>query len=74
VPLTAATGTSLRVLKLDGVYPSAENVLERSYRLSLPLAVVYKGPLSGLAKSFVEFVFSDEGTNIMTRMGAVPGK
>jgi phosphate transport system substrate-binding protein len=63
--------SKLKVLKVDGVFPSEANVLNGSYKFCVPLGLVYKGELQGLSKSFVDFVFSEEGTGIVARYGVV---
>jgi phosphate transport system substrate-binding protein len=72
--LSAVIGTRLKVLKFNGVYPSAENVASGKYRLVLPLGIVYKEQPKGLAAKFVDFLYSEEGQKIITSMGAVPVK
>jgi phosphate transport system substrate-binding protein len=72
LPMSMTIGTGLRILKVDGVYPSAENVEKGQYKLVLPFALVYRDDLSGLAKRFVDFLDSDEGKRIMRTYGVVP--
>ena len=72
LPMTAIRGTKLRVMKVGGVFPSAENVNTGRYKLTTPYAIVYKEEPAGLAKAFIDFLFSDEGMKIITEYGAVP--
>jgi phosphate transport system substrate-binding protein len=72
LPISMTVGTNLRILKVDGVYPSAENVLNGRYNLVLPFALVYRDGLSGLAKRFVDFLDSEEGKQIIRSYGLVP--
>lgn len=72
--LSATIGTWLKVLKINGVYPSAENVAGGKYRFVLPFSVVYKEQPKGLAAEFIDFLYSEEGQKIITSMGAVPVK
>ena len=74
VPLSMAVGTKLRVLKVNGVYPSNENVLDGKYEMVVPFGIVYKEQPKGLAKSFVDFLYSEDGQKIITEMGAVPAR
>jgi len=67
-----AVGKQLRILKVNGVYPSSENVLDGKYEITVPLGIVYKEQPKGLAKSFIDFIYSKEGQKIITRMGAIP--
>ncbi|MDH3328524.1 MAG: substrate-binding domain-containing protein [Desulfobulbaceae bacterium] len=72
LPISMTVGTGLRILKVDGVYPSAENVLNGTYKLVLPFAFVYRNNVSGLAKRFVDFFDSDEGKLVIKSYGVVP--
>lgn len=72
IPLSMAVGKQLRILKVNGVYPSSENVLDGKYEITVPLGIVYKEQPKGLAKSFIDFIYSKEGQKIITRMGAIP--
>ncbi len=74
VPLSAIVKTNLKILKINGIEPSAKNVLSGEYKYLIPLGIVHKGSLQGLAKSFVDFLYSPEGQKIITTMGAMPAK
>lgn len=72
-PVAMMVNTNLKILKLNGVYPSAENVKNGSYKLAIPLAVVYKKEsLSPLAEAFVDFLYSTESNEIIRRYGCLP--
>ncbi|MEW6521599.1 MAG: ABC transporter substrate binding protein [Thermodesulfobacteriota bacterium] len=72
VPMSMAVGTDLRILKVDGIYPSPENVSNGTYQFAVPFAFVYREDLSGFAKRFVDFLDSDEGKQIVRSYGVVP--
>ncbi|MBU0967879.1 MAG: substrate-binding domain-containing protein [Proteobacteria bacterium] len=72
VPMSMAIGTDLRILKVDGIYPSAENVSNGTYQFIVPFALVYRENLDGFAKRFVDFLDSDEGKQIIRSYGVVP--
>lgn len=72
LPMSAATGTNLRVLKLDGIYPTAENVRSGRYTLAGDNGLVYKGKLDGLGKRFVDFIHNETGRRIIIESGAIP--
>ena len=72
IPLSMVKGTRLIVLKVAGAYPSPEDVKNGSYKLVVPFGLVWKGQLKGLAKNFVDFIFSPEGQRIITENGALP--
>lgn len=74
LPLPSTIDKNIRILKVDGVYPSVENVQSGKYNLAVPLAAVYKKEPRGLAKKFIEFLFSPEAKEIITAAGSVPVK
>lgn len=63
----------VKALKLNGVAPDPENLRSGSYPLSRQLSFVYnKENLPEEAKSFMYFVFSDIGRNILQANGYLP--
>jgi phosphate transport system substrate-binding protein len=72
VPLSAIKDSDLKVMKLDNVYPAAESVLDGSYPLVVPYYIAYRDEPMGLAKAFIDFIFSDEGRKIIENSGAIP--
>ena len=72
MPISSVVGTQLKILKVDGVYPSAENVNSGKYKHIVPFGIVYKGELKGLAKTFVDFLYDDKAQKIITSVGTVP--
>ncbi len=73
-PLSAVTKTALKIMKINGVYPSVKNIGNGKYKLTTPFAIVYKGELSPLAKAFTDFIFSSEGQRIIKEYGGVPAR
>ncbi len=69
---SAAAGTDLRILSVDGVYPSAESVRSGAYKLVVPLSIVYRDPPIGLARRFTDSLFGKEAREIIAAAGAVP--
>lgn len=59
-------------LKVDGVEPTKENIINGSYKISRPLIVVKKGELTPEQKAFMDVVLSEKGTEIIEKMGFVP--
>ncbi|MCQ4925517.1 phosphate ABC transporter substrate-binding protein [Tissierella carlieri] len=59
-------------LKVDGIEPTEENIVNESYKVSRPLIVVKKGELTSEQKVFMDFVLSDKGSEIIEKMGFVP--
>jgi len=67
----AKTG-DLRAVALDGVVPSAENVKNRSYKLSRPLYLYTWNGTSDSEAEFINFVLGPEGQRIMEEEGFFP--
>ncbi|MGA1790507.1 MAG: ABC transporter substrate binding protein [bacterium] len=72
VPLSAIMDTNLRILKVNGIYPSMENIENGSYGLTVPYGIVHKGEITGLAKRFLDFLYSEEAKKIIIANGAFP--
>lgn len=63
---------TLNDVKIDGVEATDENVVEGKYPVSRPFLVINrKDNLSEDAKSFVEFILSDEGQSIIAKEGFI---
>lgn len=63
---------AVKALKLDGVIPTYENILENRYRLVRPFLFVTKGPAGFEAKDFIDFVLSAEGQDLIKKEGLIP--
>jgi phosphate transport system substrate-binding protein len=65
--------TPLHPLALDSIAPSPENVQTRQYQLIEEYALVFKEKrLQALAKKFLDFLFSQEGQEVIRQLGAIP--
>lgn len=60
-------------LKVDEIAATEENIVDGSYKVSRPLIVMKKGDLSAEQQAFMDFVLSDKGSEIIEKMGFVPG-
>jgi len=75
----ASTGVALdddrvRVLNIDGVAPTVENMLNGTYAIQRPFLIGYNtnDGLSVLAADFVDFIFSAQGQEVVANRGYVP--
>lgn len=59
-------------LKVDGIEPTEENIVNGSYKVSRPLIAIKKGELTPEQQAFMDFVLSQEGSQIIEKMGFVP--
>lgn len=59
---------TVSALKVDGVEATPENVLNKSYKVSRPFLAVYKEDvLTETGKSFIDFILSEEGQDIVAK-------
>jgi len=75
----ASTGRALsddrvKVLSIDGVAPTIENMLNGTYAIQRPFIIGYgtSAGLSAPARDFVDFIFSAQGQEVVAREGYVP--
>ncbi|MGX1195435.1 phosphate ABC transporter substrate-binding protein [Metabacillus sp. SLBN-84] len=66
---------SVSTMKVNGVEPTAENVLQQKYSLSRPFLFVYKDEnLSDEGQQFIDYILSPEGQKIASEAGVIPLK
>jgi phosphate transport system substrate-binding protein len=70
----AAKGGRVKLLVLDGVPATVENVANESYPLRRPLNLVTKGKAKGVAKGFIDFLSSKEGQKVVSSLEFIPIK
>lgn len=63
---------SLIAFKVDGIEPSAENILDGTYPISRPLIMVRSGDPSPAEEAFLNYIKSETGSNIISEMGFLP--
>ncbi|MCL2216136.1 MAG: substrate-binding domain-containing protein, partial [Defluviitaleaceae bacterium] len=75
----ASTGVALRddrvkVLSINGVQPTVENMLNGTYAIQRPFIIGYNinEGLSPLAQDFIDFIFSAQGQEVVAGRGYVP--
>jgi len=61
----------VKALKLEGVQATPENVKNGTYKLSRPFLFVAKIEPTGLAKEFIDFIFSPQGRDILAKEGLI---
>jgi phosphate transport system substrate-binding protein len=67
-----AQGTTIKRVSLDGVEATVETVSAGKYPLSRELTLTTKGPASGLAREFMDFMLSSDGQAIVQAEDFVP--
>lgn len=61
-------------LTVDGIAPTAENVLSKKYSISREVYWITKQDMSDVAKGFIDYALSNDGQNIVKEEGFVPVK
>ncbi len=69
---STARGTKLRLLKVEGVVPSEQTVLDTSYPISRRLFVVTDGQPRGATAEFVLYLLSAPGQELARQQGFTP--
>ena len=68
----ASQGAAIKLLPLEGIAASVENVRNRSFPLSRPLNLVTRAAPAGLAKTFIEFASSPQVNDLIEAQYFVP--
>lgn len=63
---------TVKVVKIDGVEPSAATVKDGSYKIQRPFLFLTKGAATGVTLDFINWCLSAEGQKIVQEEGAVP--
>jgi len=63
---------SVKLLAIDGVFPSEENVKAEKYEIARGLYMNTKGEPSPLAKAFISYMLSPEGQALVKEHGFLP--
>lgn len=66
---------SIKAVNVDGVQPTEENIINKTYKAQRPFIEIYKkGTDSDLVKAWFEFLKSDEGQAVIKKVGLVTVK
>lgn len=64
---TGSLDDSIKVLEIDGIYPDAENIKNGNYKLARKFNFVLKNQDNELANDFIEFIFSKQGSDVVSK-------
>ncbi len=67
-----AVNDSVKVLKIDGVEATVENILNGSYKIARPFNIATKGQVSEAAQDFIDFILSSDGQAVVEANGYIP--
>jgi len=71
IPLGIIKNTQLKIIVVDNISATRENILNASYKLTTPFSLIYKGQLKGIEKQFVKFLKTLKAKQIMEYNGVV---
>jgi phosphate transport system substrate-binding protein len=74
ISLGSADETSLKVLKVNGIESSEENIISGEYRIARPFILIFKTDVQQQARDFISYVLSDEGQQIVEEQGYISVK
>lgn len=63
---------NVKVLKIDGVEPTVDTILDGTYPIARDLNMFTNGTATGVVEEYLKFLFSDEGQEIVEEEGFVP--
>lgn len=69
--ISSAKKKNLKILDLDNIVPTKENISSGQYPLYRPLFLVTKSVPEGETREFVEWLLSDEGQGVISSQGTV---
>lgn len=58
---------TVKAVKIDGVEGTTDNIKNGSYKVARPFNIATKGEPTGLAKDFIDYIFSAEGQAIVAK-------
>ncbi|MBE7467192.1 MAG: phosphate ABC transporter substrate-binding protein [Planctomycetes bacterium] len=68
----AAQGTNIKLLPMNGIAASVENVRNKTFPLSRPLNLVTLPDPNGLKKAFIDYVQSEQVEDLVKELSFVP--
>ncbi|MDD3853391.1 MAG: phosphate-binding protein, partial [Syntrophomonadaceae bacterium] len=60
----------VRAVDIDGVIANEANIKSGAYKIQRPFIYITKDEPQGLSKSFIDFVLSEPGQNLIVEEGA----
>ncbi len=63
---------TVKALRIDGAAPSAQSILDGSYRVSRPFIIAIRSNPDQAAQDFMRYILSAEGQQIISEAGYIP--
>ena len=74
LPLSVAKAHGLKVLSIDDIKPTQDNVAKGTYKYVTPFYIVAAAKPSKAEKAFIDFLYSENAKNLIRASGSVPAK
>jgi len=68
---TGSLNDTIKAISVDGALPTVENIKSGAYPVSRPFNIAYRGQPDGLAADFIDFIFSQEGQEVVAGRGYI---
>lgn len=65
---TGSLNDTVKVLNIDGIEPTTENIKSGDYKIARPFNIATKGEISELAQDFIDFIMSKEGQEVVAEL------
>ncbi len=69
--VSSARKRSVKILNLNGISLTKENIVSGTYPLFLPLYLIIKGELEGATGEFIHWILTEEGQQVVSRQGTI---
>jgi phosphate transport system substrate-binding protein len=63
--------STVKALTIDGSQATAENVKNKSYKISRPFNIATKSNISDVSKDFINFILSSDGQSVVEKAGYI---
>lgn len=67
VSVSFADSGKVKIIKVDGIAPTAEHVINNKYKISRPLNLLTAGQPTGETRKFIDFMLSPLGQDIVSK-------
>ena len=74
LPLSVAKAHGLKVLSIDGIKPTQDNVAKDAYKYVTPFFIVAAAKPSRAEQAFIDFLYSEQAKKLIRASGSVPSK
>jgi phosphate transport system substrate-binding protein len=66
------TGSEIKILSVDGIYPSIENIQNKTYPFVQPFYAITAGNEKPNTRKFIDWMLSPQGQSLIKKTGYIP--